>query len=170
LVATVLAPIPAVGALLVIGVIVTGIILYLRTPREDLYAIYQPIPFTGVEELIVDRLEVVGESFYIGHIALVVGAAGRDLRAQLYWEPRNPHDPHGLAVRVDLVGGDIVRPCGHIAADIAPAIQPIVKANANKGLVTVATATVFGGTADKPNYGVILGSGVARAKRKPEFR
>ncbi|MGX9348183.1 hypothetical protein [Microbacterium sp. KNMS] len=163
LVASLVSQVPAVGpvlALALVGVALWWFFKRVAPERDRAYADYAPKPITGVAELALDRLEVRGEASYYVGIARAVSIAGRDLAAILAWEPKNPHSTNGNAVRVDLAAGDERITCGYVPAEHSAAIAAEVRANADKGLATAMSAAVFGGTADKPNYGVVLGTGV----------
>lgn len=82
------------------------------------------IPFiTGPGEY---RINVAGESFYLGSFALLcgprdVGAAHIEVRAQLKLQDDNPHDR--LAVQVTISG----HPVGHLKREHARAFRRTVK-------------------------------------------
>ncbi|MCD2499322.1 hypothetical protein [Microbacterium nymphoidis] len=136
-----------------------------KPERDRRFADYAPVPVTGEERMMFDRLEVVGESHYITAISRAVALSGRELDAVLAWEPRNPHSNGGTAIRVDLlVGGDRIT-CGHIPSGISSDVLPFVRDAAGRGKLPVIEATVFGGTATKQNYGVLLGTGPRKPAR-----
>lgn len=143
--------------------------VFVKKEKDRRYRAYKPTPVTGQADLGVDRLEVVGESHHLLSISQAVSAGGRDLTAVLVWEPRNPHSSNRSAVRVELVADGRPFMCGYVPSGLSAQVAPIVKANAERGLATVSPARVFGGTQSKPNYGVILGTGVQRSSRSPRF-
>ncbi|MDJ0325109.1 hypothetical protein QMG61_15190 [Cryobacterium sp. PH31-AA6] len=122
-------------------------------------------PFEGLQE-------VVGESHYHSGIHRVVsawktmGTADVPILAILRPEPFNPFDAH--AVRVDLRFGDVTETCGHIPAYLAVGWGQGLRPHLDAGRQPVAHASVFGGTLEKPDYGVWLSS--ERALRRPRFR
>lgn len=162
LVAVFISQTPAVGTFLAVLVLAGAAVWFfvlVKPERDRRYKDYAPVPVTGSSRLVFDRLEVVGESHYIAQISQAVGTAGRELEAVLAWEPRNPHSTSGNSVRVDLLvdGGRVT--CGYLPSGLSGQVLPQVKAAADQGMLPTIEATVFGGTASKPNYGVLLGTG-----------
>lgn len=99
-------------------------------------------------------IEAVGESHY--QTALKAAVAGRrgyvevNVEAELYCEDNNAFD--GNAVRV-MIGGQKV---GYLNRVVAMAYRDIIK-NAGFGKATGrCQAKIFGGSNDKPSYGVWL--------------
>lgn len=162
LAASIIGSIPVVGTVLflaAVGVALWWFFAKVTPERDRKYADYAPAPVVGSERLTFDRLEVVGESHYMVGISRAVGVAGRELDAVLAWEPRNPHSRSGDSVRVDLVVGAERLTCGYLPSGISGQVLPLVRSAADRGLAPMIEATVFGGTASKPNYGVLLGTG-----------
>ncbi len=134
---------------------------------------YEPVPITETVFYPFDGLqEVFGESHYYAGIHRVVsawkdsGAADAPILAILRPEPGNPVDAH--AVRVDLRFGDVTETCGHIPAYLAAGWGRGLRPHLEAGRQPVAHASVFGGTLEKPAYGVWLST--ERALRRPRFR
>lgn len=154
--------IPFVGvplALVVVGAGFWWFFARVKPERDRKYRDYEPVPVVGMERVVFDRLEVVGESHYMVGISQAVGIAGRELDALLTWEPRNPHSSSGSAVRVDLLADGRRFTCGYLPDGISAQVLTSVRSAADRGAATVIEATVFGGTSMKPNYGVLLGTG-----------
>lgn len=167
LAAGIIGQIPAVGSFLTFAGLVAALIWFfvgVRPERDRRYADYAPVPVTGSERLLFDRLEVAGESHHVAAISRAVAIAGREMDAVLSWEPKNPHSQGGSAVRVDLLAGGERFTCGYIPSGISADLLPLVRAAAERGALPMIEATVFGGTAAKPNYGVLLGTGVRTRK------
>ena len=155
--------VPAIGgglSLLGIAAALVWFFFKVRSERDRRYSEYAPVPVTGSQRLVMDRLEVVGESQYLIEISRAVGIAGRELEAVLAWEPKNPHAVHGAAIRVDLIAEGQRFTCGYVPSQLSSGVLPLVREAADRGLSPMLDATVFGGTPSKPNYGVWLGSGV----------
>lgn len=123
---------------------------YMPTPPVDFYGISSDEP-----------MEVVGESRYQDGIARVVlrwradGADPMQLLALLVAEPANPFDRH--AVRVLLVFDEHHATAGYLPRQQAYGFSEAVKEAADRGLMPALNAQVFGGTPDKPSFGVWLG-------------
>lgn len=119
-----------------------------------------PREFFGLVPSDGEAYEVVGESRYQDGIRRVLRERESDsdpspLSAMLIPEPRNPAD-HS-AVRVDLFHNEAVEKCGYLPRDQARQWHGPLLRNADEGYVTVMTARVFGGSPQKPFYGVWLG-------------
>ncbi len=123
---------------------------------------YMPVVPVGFYGLSSDEsMEVVGESKYQEDIHRVVTAwrrAGSDqgqLYALLFAEPGNPFDHN--AVRVLLIFEGHHATCGYLPREQARSFAAPVRQAADQGLIAALHAQVFGGTPEKPNYGVWLG-------------
>jgi hypothetical protein len=91
-------------------------------------------------------IEIVGESFHADYIrALRRRYRDRDFEIVLVPEPENPYDPNAVAIYVD--GG----PVGHLSRQMARAWQNTVMAANAEGFTVAGTASIWGGTPDKPN-------------------
>ena len=157
LVGGMLGNIPYIGQVLLVIALIAGAVLFFRTPAEidRRFAPYTPVPVTALEMIgLPSSQEVVGESNYNAWIGQAVALAGTEMDAVLLWEPRNPFDPN--AIRVDLVANGQSFTCGYLPRDAAPHVLPTVKAHADRGQRSATTARVYGGTPEKPNYGVWL--------------
>lgn len=104
--------------------------------------------------------EVVGESIYHEEIARVIAARDTDtdpslVMAFLIHEDLNPFDHH--AIRVDLFSGSEVGTAGYFAREQAFIFYTLIRQYADIGALVVASAKIFGGTPDKPNFGVWIG-------------
>lgn len=94
-------------------------------------------------------IEIVGESFHEDYIrALRRRYRDRDFEIVLVPEPDNPYDRNAVAVHVDGA------PVGHLSRKMAPAWQPMVAAANAEGFIVAGTASIWGGSPDKPNLGV----------------
>jgi hypothetical protein len=105
-------------------------------------------PARKIQGQMVD-VEIVGESFhqdYIRRIARRVG--GGEFEIILRPEPSNPYDKNAIAVLVD---GAVV---GHLSKTMAKAWQPMLLAAEGEGFACAGTASIYGGTKDKPSLGV----------------
>jgi hypothetical protein len=123
------------------------------------YRAYAPIAYIGDAELLIDRLEISGESHYQEILAELYRTAGRMFVAVLEWEPDNPFATNGAAVRVSLVvGGQAIR-CGYVPSDNSGEVQPLVKANSDRGFRSTLPAMLYGGEVELPSFGVFLGRG-----------
>jgi hypothetical protein len=100
------------------------------------------------------RMAVVGESHYQDAIRDAVHGESREdgieVEARIVREPTNAFDPN--AVRIDVNG----RTVGYIARTEAPLLRPRLIDLERQGLRPVCRASVFGGSPDKPNYGIWL--------------
>ena len=101
-------------------------------------------------------IRVVGESQYQDAIKDVVKDLLRDgdryeTTAVLTGEPNNPHDANAIAVYLE--GGGMV---GYLPRDEALAYQPLLQRLAKQKKVAACRALIFGGTKDKPSWGVFL--------------
>lgn len=99
-------------------------------------------------------MTVVGESHYQPAISRAVKGrysdGGIEVSAYLFLEPDNPYDPN--AVRI-VVNESTV---GYIPRAEAPLLGPRLRELADRGLQPVCRASVFGGSPDKPTYGIWL--------------
>jgi hypothetical protein len=94
-------------------------------------------------------IEIVGESFHEDYIrALRRQYRDQDFEIVLVPEPGNPYDANAVAIYVDG------RPVGHLSRKMATAWQPMVMAAHAEGFIISGTASIWGGTSDKPNLGV----------------
>lgn len=119
-----------------------------------------PREFFGLVPSDGDAYEVVGESRYQDGIRRVLREYDADLdpshfSVMLIPEPLNPVNRN--AVRVDLFYNEAVEKCGYLPRERAYQWHGLLLRNADQGFVTVMTAKVFGGTPQKPLYGVWLG-------------
>jgi len=123
---------------------------------------YMPVVPVGFFGLSSDEpMEVVGESKYQDDIHRVVtawrrGGSDQDqLYGLLFAEPGNSFDRN--AVRVLLIFEDQHATCGYLPREQARSFSAPVRQAADEGLIAALHAQVFGGTREKPNYGVWLG-------------
>jgi len=94
-------------------------------------------------------IEIVGESFHADYIrALRRKHRASDFEIVLVPEPDNPYDRSSVAIYVDGA------PVGHLSREMAPVWQPMVAAANAEGFVVAGTASIWGGSPDKPNLGV----------------
>jgi hypothetical protein len=94
-------------------------------------------------------IEIVGESFHADYIrALRRRYRDGDFEIVLVPEPENQYDHNAVAIYVDGA------PVGHLSRQMATEWQPMVAAATAEGFVICGTATIWGGTPDKPNLGV----------------
>ncbi len=119
----------------------------------------QPTEFAAFNKS-ESAFEVVGESRYHDEIARVIAArdAGPDasaIHAFLIHEDLNPFDHH--AIRVDLFYGSEVGTAGYFAREQAFIFYKFIRQYADLGALMVASVKIFGGTLDKPNFGVWIG-------------
>jgi hypothetical protein len=106
-------------------------------------------------------IEIVGEASYQAHIKLVERRHGvAEFTIGLRAQPDNPYDANAVAVYAD---GGIV---GFLPRDLAKHWQPAVLAAEAQGSTVLGTATIYGGTPDKPNLGV-FGSATWPGEGKP---
>lgn len=173
----VLLPIPSLGPVLGLAAWSLAILSHLsmgsRSAAQRRQRTYQPVPITETVFYPFDGLqEIVGELHYSAGIHRVVsawtssGSPDAPILAILRPEPGNPFDAH--AVRVDLRFGDLTETCGHIPAYLAAGWDQGLRPHLDAGRQPVAHASVFGGTLEKPDYGVWLSS--APSLRRPRFR
>jgi hypothetical protein len=157
LIAGILGNLPLIGGFVALGALVAATVVWMTTHREPdrRLVAYAPTPRTGDAALeLAGSQEVVGESRHFADIHAAVKLGGRRLRAHLDVEPRNPRHRNAVAVRLVVPNG--MFRCGYLPRHDAEALAPIIRANADRGLNTITSAAVFGGTPDKPNYGVWL--------------
>ena len=128
---------------------------------EHAYMPVVPVDFRGIRSM-DQQFEVVGESRYVESIRRVAEAhdadPDTDVYALLVSEPGNPFDRH--AVRVDLFLNThpfVIGTCGYLPREQAYKFTPGVRERADSGFLTVMAAHIFGGTREKPNFGVWLG-------------
>ena len=173
----VLVPIPYLGPVLALSVCLLAFLSHLAVgsaaATQRRHRTYQPVRITETVLYPFDGLqEVVGKSHYYPGIHRVVsawrnsGAADAPILAILRPEPGNPFDSN--AVRVDLRFGDVTETCGHIPAYLAARWGDGLRPLLDLGRQPVAHAAVFGGTLEKPDYGIWLSS--EPALRRPRFR
>lgn len=94
-------------------------------------------------------IEIVGESFHADYIGGLRRRYGdQEFEIVLVPEPENPYDHNAVAIYVD---GAAV---GHLSREMAPAWQPTVAAANSEGFLVTGTASIWGGSPDKPNLGV----------------
>lgn len=124
--------------------------------------VYMPVTPSAFYGLGSDEpYEVVGESFNQESISRFMheyaaeAPEGQAIYAMLLHEHLNPFDHN--AIRIDLFWTDSPATCGHLPRTQARIWAAPIDQAAEKGLVVAIEARVFGGTADKPNYGVWLG-------------
>lgn len=155
--------IPYVGPLIFIAGVAVVFFWFQKLPREPDRRMrpYSPVPLVGHRAVtLAPGQEVVGESNYVVGIGDAVARGGRVLDAVIWWEPKNPFD--GSALRVDLLVDGITFTCGYLPRDVARSVVAEVKANADRGLSSIVTAKVYGGTLEKPNFGVWLNEPAVR--------
>jgi len=106
-------------------------------------------------------LDVVGESFYVEAIKLVVDAIGTEnwLAGFLMPEPLNPFDPNAVSViliwKLKTDTEYNVQVVGHLAKDQAKKVhKKIVKRLASGGVIPV-LAMIKGGTPEEPIFGLL---------------
>lgn len=168
--------IPYIGPVLGLSVWLLAFLSHLSMKSQGTtkrgHRTYEPVQITESVFYTFDgQQEVVGESHYHAGIDRVVsawknsGAADTPILAILRPEPGNPFDVD--AVRVDLWFGDVTEPCGHIPAYLAAAWGRGLRPHLDAGRQPVAHASVYGGTPEKPDYGVWLSSDSAR--KRPSF-
>jgi hypothetical protein len=123
---------------------------------------YLPVVPTAFHGIASDEpMEVVGESRYHDGIHRVVSAwrEGGSEEGQLiaFWfaEPGNPFDKN--AVRVLLAFENIHATCGYLPKEQAYRFSQAVRNAADLGQIPALHARAFGGTSDKPNYGIWMG-------------
>lgn len=120
-----------------------------RVPRPAL-----PSEFKAYYLASNSRIAVVGESHY--QAALREAAHGKwsedgiEIQACISREPDNKYDRN--AVRVDVNGNTV----GYISRDEAPLLQAKLRDLESHGLRPICRARIFGGSPDKPSYGIVL--------------
>jgi hypothetical protein len=124
---------------------------------ENAYAPVIPTQAMGFTD--DTQWEVVGESRYMTGIQRVkhlmeTTTENETLLALLVSEPGNPFDRH--AVRIDLVWGYERETCGYFPREQAYRLTPLVRQANDDGLLVFLNATMYGGTAEKPNVGIWL--------------
>lgn len=134
------------------------------------YAPVQLTDFLFLDISYEDKWEIVGESRYHENIDRVYkryleeGSLPNTLVAAFIHEPRNPFDR--FAVRIDLIcttddADALIATAGYLPKHAAYEYHKAVKRIAEQGKLPITSVEVFGGTVDKPNYGVWLGHGDA---------
>lgn len=99
-------------------------------PRQPLVASLEPVELWNRNGWPV--VDVMGETYHEPQIRRILGRVGpqgvdRELLARLVPEPRNPHDPHAVAV---FVGQDCI---GYLARELAWRYQPMLLGLASVG-------------------------------------
>ena len=106
-------------------------------------------------------LDVVGESFHVEAIKLVVDAIGNEnwLSGFLLPEPLNPFDPNAVSVvLIWKLKTDKEYNCqivGHLAKDQAKKVHKNIVKRLTAGGVIPVLAMIKGGTPAEPNFGIL---------------
>ncbi len=97
------------------------------------------------------ELEIKGESHYQASIAEIVHKHGKvNLDAVLILEDENPYDHNAVRVEMD---GKII---GYLSREVAPIYREQLRLAGWPQAKGMCRAKIFGGTSDRPSFGVWL--------------